>query len=229
MACTLNFYGHFALGLEIDGLFVLVDPFFTGNPAATNSAADFDQVDYILVTHGHGDHVGDTVELAKRTGATVIANFEVCNWLQSQGVEKVHAQHIGGAHDHAFGNLKLTIAHHGSSMPDGSYGGNPAGLLIKTKAGEKLYVSGDTGLFYDMTLIGEVGLDLAVIPIGDNFTMGPDDALRAVKFLKPKTVVPAHFGTWPIIDADAESWAARVEKQTETKVAVMKAGDSLVV
>ncbi|MGQ9832462.1 MAG: metal-dependent hydrolase [Candidatus Villigracilaceae bacterium] len=221
----ITWYGHATLGLETSGKNILVDPFFSGNPSAPVSA-DNVQADYILVTHGHGDHVGDTVAIAKRTGATVISNFEICNWLNGQGVQNTHPQHLGGGFKHPFGYLKLTLALHGSALPDGSYGGNPAGFLLTTNDNQKIYLAGDTGLFGDMQLIGDEGLDLAVIPIGDNFTMGPEDALRAVKLLRPQTVIPIHYGTWDLIAQNPADWAARVKAATGTNVVVLKAGDS---
>ncbi len=220
---TLTWYGHATLGLETGGQHILVDPFFSGNPSATISP-DKVKADFILVTHGHGDHVGDTVAIAKRTGALVISNFEIATWLGNQGVQ-THGQHLGGGYRHPFGYLKLTLALHGSALPDGSYGGNPAGFLLTTNDGKKIYLAGDTGLFGDMKLIGEEGLDLAVIPIGDNFTMGPEDALRAVKLLTPKVVIPIHFGTWGLIDQDPAAWAARVEKETAARAVVLKPGE----
>ncbi len=226
MSNRLTWYGHATLGLETGGYRLLIDPFFTGNPAATTSAEAV-TADYILVSHGHGDHVGDTVAIAKRTGATVISNFEIVNWLSAQGVEKTHPQHLGGGFKHPFGYLKLTFAIHGSALPDGSYGGNPCGFLLTTNDGRKIYTAQDTGLFGDMKLIGEEGLDVAVLPIGDNFTMGPADALRAVKLLQPKIVVPIHYNTWPLIAQDVEAWARQVEAETNTLVRVLKPGESM--
>lgn len=222
----LTWYGHATLGLEISDFKILVDPFFTGNPASKVSADEV-EADFILVTHGHGDHVGDTIEIAKRTGATAISNYEIASWLAQRGVKKAHGQHLGGGFNHPFGYLKLTLALHGSALPDGSYGGNPAGLLITTKDGQKIYIAGDTGLFGDMRLIGEEGIDLAVIPIGDNFTMGPDDALRAVKMLQPKKVVPIHFNTWDLIQQDPAAWAERVHAETDSEVQILKPGETL--
>lgn len=224
MTIELTWYGHAAFALNVEGTRVLVDPFLTGNSLAPVSA-DAVEADYILITHGHGDHVGDAVAIAKRTGALAVSNFEICNWLQAQGVTRTHAQHIGGGFQHPFGYLKLTIAHHGSALPDGSYGGNPCGLLL-TAEDRKIYLAGDTGLFYSMHLIGEEGVDLAVLPIGDNFTMGPDDALRAVKLIEPRTVIPIHYNTFEVIAQDPEAWAERVRSETSTEAVVLAPGQT---
>jgi L-ascorbate metabolism protein UlaG (beta-lactamase superfamily) len=224
MSTKLTWYGHAALGLESGGYRILVDPFFSGNPAASVSPEQV-QADFILVSHGHGDHVGDTVAIAQRSGATVISNFEIATWLGNQGV-KTHPQHIGGGYRHPFGYLKLTQAIHGSGLPDGSYGGNPAGFLLTTLEGKKIYMACDTGLFGDMRLIGEEGIDLAVLPIGDNFTMGPDDALRAVKLLQPKHVIPIHYNTWDLIAQDPHAWAERVKAESSAEVHVLTPGQS---
>jgi L-ascorbate metabolism protein UlaG (beta-lactamase superfamily) len=224
MTNKLTWYGHATLGLETGGYKLIIDPFFTGNPAASLSA-DAVEADYILVSHGHGDHVGDGVAIAKRTGATVISVNEIAVWFGDQGF-KSHGQHLGGGYKHPFGYLKLTLALHGSALPDGSNGGNPCGFLLTTNDGKKIYLAQDTGLFGDMKLIGEEGLDLATVPIGDNFTMGPDDALRAVKMLQPKAVIPIHYNTWGLIAQDANAWAERVQKETNTKAVVLKPGES---
>ena len=158
----------------------------------------------------------------------MITNAEICRWLRDQGLE-THAQHIGGGYNHPFGYLKLTLAIHGSGLPDGSSGGNPTGFLLTTLDGMKVYIAADTGLFGDMQMIGEEGIDLAVLPIGDNFTMGPDDALKAVKMIQPKHVVPVHYNTFDVIRQDPDAWAERVEAETGTEVHVLKPGESLTV
>jgi L-ascorbate metabolism protein UlaG (beta-lactamase superfamily) len=225
MGLKITWFGHAALGLETGGYRLLVDPFLSGNPAAKTSPESV-SADFVLITHGHGDHVGDAVQIAKRSNALVISNFEICNWIAKQGV-KTHAQHLGGGFRHPFGYLKLTLALHGSALPDGSYGGNPAGFLLTTNEGQKIYMAGDTGLFGDMRLIGEEGIDLAVLPIGDNYTMGPADALRAVKLITPKHVIPIHYDTFPLIAQDVQQWARQVEQETESKVHILKPGESL--
>jgi L-ascorbate metabolism protein UlaG (beta-lactamase superfamily) len=225
MSLKLTWYGHASFRIDVDDYILLVDPYFTDNPSAAVSA-DQTEADFILISHGHGDHTADAAEIAKRTGAQIISNFEIATWFENKGLD-VHPQHIGGGFHHPFGYLKLTLALHGSALPDGSYGGNPAGFLLTTKAGEKLYLACDTGLFGDMSLIGEEGIDLAALPIGDNFTMGPDDALRAVKMLKPKHVIPVHYNTWELIEQDPDAWAERVEAETDTKAHALQPGESL--
>jgi L-ascorbate metabolism protein UlaG (beta-lactamase superfamily) len=224
MATRLCWLGHACLLLESDGKRILIDPFLTGNPAAAMTA-DKVQADFILVSHGHGDHVGDTVAIAERTGATVVCNYEMSGWFEKQGLKKVHGQQHGGGHHFPFGYVKLTLAFHGSMLPDGSYGGNPAGFLITFKDGTRVYDAADTGLFGDMRLIGEEGVDLAVLPIGDNYTMGPDDALRAVNLIQPRQVVPIHYNTWELIAQDAGAWAGRVRKETQSEPVILKPGE----
>jgi L-ascorbate metabolism protein UlaG (beta-lactamase superfamily) len=221
----VTWYSHSVIEIATAGTKLLVDPFLTGNPAAPVGADDLSP-DVILVSHGHGDHVGDTVPMARRTGCQVISNFEIAGWLGQQGLENVHPMHIGGGHDFPWGRVKLTNALHGSVLPDGTYGGNPCGFLF-TIEGKKIYHACDTGLFYDMKLIGEEGIDLAILPIGDNFTMGPDDALRAVKLLEPAQVLPIHYDTFELIAQDAGGWAQRVDAETGARVVVLEPGGSL--
>jgi L-ascorbate metabolism protein UlaG (beta-lactamase superfamily) len=222
MATRVCWLGHACLLLESDKQRVLIDPFLTGNPAATTTA-DKVEADFLLVSHGHGDHVGDAVAIARRTGATVICNYEISEWLQKQGV-KAHGMQHGGGFAFPFGRVKLTLAFHGSALPDGSNGGNPAGFLIRFNDGVTVYDAADTGLFSDMRLIGEEGVDLAILPIGDNYTMGPDDALRAVKFIQPRKVFPIHYNTWPLLNQDAGAWASRVRRETLTQPIVHPPG-----
>jgi L-ascorbate metabolism protein UlaG (beta-lactamase superfamily) len=227
MNTKFTFYGHAAIGIETRGYHVLVDPFLSGNAKASISA-DVVPADFILVTHGHGDHLGDAIAIAKRTGALLISVAEIANWAKTKGV-KSHGQHIGGGFHHPFGYLKLTNALHGSALPDGSNGGNPVGFLLTTNDNQKIYLAGDTGLFGDMKLIGDEGLDLAAIPIGDNYTMGPADALRAVEFLHPRIVVPIHYNTFPLIQQDPVAWAKQVEEKTSTLVKILEPGQSITI
>lgn len=224
MSFTFTWYGHGCMGLEINEKKILVDPFLSDCPTASTTPEDV-HANFILISHGHGDHIGDSIEIAKRTKALVISNFEISTWFLNQDIE-THAQHIGGGFHHPFGYLKLTLALHGSLLPDGSDGGNPAGFLLTTADDKKIYLACDTGLFGDMRLIGEEGIDLAVVPIGDNFTMGPDDALRAVKLLNPKNVIPVHYDTWELIAQDANAWAERVRQETNTLAHVLNPGQS---
>ena len=226
MSIKLTYYGHSTFGIETEDAKLIVDPFFAPNNPAATVKVDEVEADFILVTHGHGDHVADLVPLAKQTGALVICNFEIANWLGNQGVENVHPMHIGGGYDFPFGRAKMTIAHHGSGLPDGSYGGNPAGFLLHLNEGADIYISGDTALTYDMRLIGEAGgVDLAILCIGDNFTMGPDDAVRAAQFVQAKHVIPCHYDTFPPIRQDADAFAKKLYDAAEIDCTVMAVGD----
>ena len=228
MSVSIQYFGHSTFGIETEDAKLVIDPFFAPNSSMAIVTVDEVDADYILLTHGHGDHVADCIALAKRTGAMVICNFEIGAWLQSNGVTNVHAMHIGGGYDFPFGRVKMTIAHHGSMLPDGSDGGNPAGFLLHFNDGTDIYIAGDTALTYDMKLVGDAGgVDLAVLPIGDNFTMGPDDAVRAAQFVQAKRVVPCHYNTFPVILQDPEEFARKVHAIAEIDCTVMAAGDSL--
>jgi len=222
----ITFYGHSCVLIETNGTHLLIDPFLTGNPLAPISAEDI-HADYILLSHGHGDHYGDTEAIAKRTGATVIGNYEVVTYAQKNGVEKIHPMNCGGSFSFPFGRLKMTIAHHSSTMPDGSSGGVPCGLLLYLE-GKVIYHAGDTALFKDMTLIGEEGLDFAILPIGDNFTMGIQDAARAVEFLSPHYVLPIHYNTFGYIVQDPNAFGKAVSAHSpECEVVILDPGQSI--
>jgi len=221
-----TFYGHSCVFFTDGKYKVIIDPFLTGNPQASVNADDVD-VDYILVTHGHGDHLGDAVDISKRTGATIIAPNELAVWVTERGA-LAHNMHIGGAYNFEFGRVKLTIAHHGSAAGGSGleYVGNPCGFVF-TMGGKTIYHAGDTGLFLDMKLIGEIDkIDLMFVPTGDNFTMGVDDAARAVEFVKPKVAVPIHYGTWEVIDTDPEEFKKNLNGKG-TDVKILKPNESL--
>ncbi len=227
MSVSITWHGHSTFTVDVDGIKLLVDPYFDDNPSAIVAARDV-QADYILLTHGHFDHVTDALPIALRTGAKVIANFEIVHWVTGKGYANCHGQHIGGGCAHDCGHVKFTPALHGSMLPDGSYGGMPVGLLL-TVGGKRIYISGDTGLFSDMALIGEAGLDVAVVCIGDNFTMGPEDSVRALQYLKPKYAIPCHYNTWPLIAVDVELWARQVAENTGSRPVVLEVESSFVV
>ena len=219
-----RYLGHACVLLSEGPHRLIIDPFLTGNPQAAAQPEAID-VGHILVSHGHGDHLGDAIPIALRTGATIVACAELAEYCERNGA-RTHAMHIGGAHDFDFGRVKLTIAQHGGGGPEpGSYTGPAVGFLI-TLGGKTVYHPGDTGLFYDMKLIGETNpIELAFLPIGDNYTMGIEDAVHAVEFLRPRRVVPIHYGTWPVIAAaDPQAFAARVR---DAQVVVMRPGETL--
>ena len=221
-----TFLGHAAGYLETESDKFLFDPFLTGNPKAAVSA---DQVEptYILLTHGHGDHVGDAVAISKRTGAPIITTFELANWLGAQGAETIALNH-GGWCKFSFGRVRFTVAFHSSStIEEGGrplYLGEAAGIVLETE-GKIIYHAGDTALFSDMRLIGEdAPIDLALLPIGEHYTMGPKDAAKAVGFLAPKRVVPIHYGTFPPLVGDPQQFAS-LAKGTGAEVCVLGPGE----
>ncbi|MFO7524250.1 MAG: metal-dependent hydrolase [Ignavibacteriaceae bacterium] len=207
----LKYFSHSAFQFTDDnGITVLIDPFLDNNPTSPVKSAEV-KADYIILTHAHGDHLGDALKIAERCNSTFICVNELANWVTGKGF-KAHNMHIGGAHSFEFGTVKFTIAHHGSLTPDNQYAGEPAGVLIYS--GNKcIYHTGDTGLFYDMKLIGELNpIDYMLLPIGDNFTMGINDAVKAVGFVSPKiAAIPMHYNTFPVIQTDPAEFKTKVE------------------
>lgn len=222
----LIYHGHSCWEIDDGDHRTLIDPFLTGNENADAGPESFGKLDGIILTHSHGDHLGDTIAIAKKSGALVVANFEIHNWLTAKKI-KSHPLHIGGGHQFDFGHIKLTIAHHGSSGPDGEYLGAPAGVLF-TIGGKKIYHAGDTALCYDMKLLDEMygPVDVAMFPIGDNFTMDIRDAVKATEFVNAKMNIPMHYNTFPVIEADPEEFKQRVEA-IGRKACVLKPGESI--
>lgn len=221
----LHFHGHSCWEVHDGSHRVLIDPFLTGNELADVGPQSFDELDAILITHGHGDHIGDSVEIAQRTGALVVSNYEIANYCAGRGCQ-THPMHIGGGRQFPFGHVKLTIAHHGSTGPGGEPLGNPAGIVLSL-GGKRIYHAGDTGLFLDMKLIAEMNgpLDAALLPIGDNFTMGIDDAVRAAEFLQARIHIPMHYDTFDLIRADPERFVSGVEAHGG-RAAIVRPGES---
>jgi L-ascorbate metabolism protein UlaG (beta-lactamase superfamily) len=227
MATNITWFGHNCWSIDTSSNTILLDPFLNDSPTAPVKA-DSVKADYILLSHGHGDHLGDTVAIAKRTEAKVLTNFEVGEWLKKKGLgeKQVIGMNPGGGVRQPFGHVKFTIAHHSSSMPDGSYGGVPGGFLLELDD-VRVYFACDTALFLDMKLIGAGGLDLAVLPIGDLYTMGPEDSIDAIKLLNPNRVAPCHYGTWPPIAQDAGAWAKQVRSHTAAEPIVLEPGGQI--
>ncbi|HLR46040.1 MAG TPA: metal-dependent hydrolase [Deinococcales bacterium] len=218
----VTWYGHATAGIRSGEHEFLIDPFFSGNPVAVTDPETLSP-DYIIVTHGHADHVADVEDIGKRSGAQLISCPEICGWFAAKGLDNAHEMNIGGYAGFPFGRVKFTPAFHSSSLPDGTYGGMPMGVLLELD-GRNVYHAGDTALFSDMELIGAAGLELAFLPIGGNFTMGPEEALDAVRLLRPKTVVPIHYDTFPPIRQDAEAFRRLVEEQTDARCLVPEPG-----
>ena len=221
----LRYFSHSAFQLTTSaGKKILIDPFLTGNPTAPVKASDVN-ADYIILTHAHGDHIGDSFDIAKRCKSIFICVNELAEYCKSKGFN-AHNMHIGGGYNFEFGRVKFTIAHHGSLTPDNHYGGEPAGVIVSAD-GKNVYHTGDTGLFYDMKLIGEMTpIDYMLLPIGDNFTMGITDALKAVELTKPKVAIPMHYNTFSVIAADPNEFKKLAEVKG-FKTRVMNFGEEI--
>lgn len=223
----VTYLGHSAFLLQTPSAKIAIDPYLTGNPSCPAGVTpETLACDYVLLSHGHDDHVGDALALARLHGATIVANFEIAEYFAAQGV-KTHGLNPGGAWRFPFGRVKLTLAHHSSSLGpahDPIYLGTACGLLLEVE-GRRLYHAGDTALFLDMQLIGRGGLDLALLPIGDNYTMGADDALDALDLLKPRVAIPMHYDTWPLITQDAPAFARAAAARGHT-VQVLRPGET---
>ena len=216
----ITWHGHACFSLVTDsGTRILFDPYLDNNPSFSGDHDDVGALDYILVSHGHYDHFEDAIPLAKKTGATIVSTFEIVSFCQQEGVENAHPMHIGGAHTFPFGRVKMTPALHGGQVAgddEGAFTTVPGGFLVEAD-GKRIYYSGDTALLMEMQLLrGQV--DVAILPIGDNFTMGPEDAAIAVDFIQPKFVIPVHYDTWDLIAQDPRAFARRVGDRAETVI-----------
>jgi L-ascorbate metabolism protein UlaG (beta-lactamase superfamily) len=222
----ITYYGHSCFGVEINGKHILFDPFITPNELAKNINAETVKADYILITHGHNDHTADAVSIAKRTGALVVCNWEIYVWLEKQGVTNVHPMNIGGKKLFDFGSVKCVNAIHSSSLPDGTYGGNPMGFVIESND-KNFYYAGDTALTRDMKLIGDYRqIDFAFLPIGDNFTMGVDNAIIATEFINCKDIIGMHYDTFGYIQIDKPEAINRFNRQGK-KLTLLEIGETL--
>ena len=221
----LKYFSHSAFQITTKGgKRILIDPFLDGNPTSPVKAADV-EADYIVLTHAHGDHLGDAFSIADRCSSMFICVNELAEYCKSKGYS-AHNMHIGGGYNFDFGRVKFTIAHHGSMTPDNTYGGEPAGVIISAD-GKNVYHTGDTGLFYDMKLIGEMTpVDYMLLPIGDNFTMGITDAVKAAELVSPKVAIPMHYNTFPVIEADPEEFNKLAEAKGINS-RVMKFGEEI--
>ena len=222
----LTWLSHGGWMIETEEHRILLDPFLTDNPAAKIPVQQLPKVDHILISHGHFDHVADAATIAKQHDATIVAIYEIADWFtKTQNVESTVGMNIGGQIELPFGSVKMTPALHSSQLPDGSYGGEPAGFLV-TIQGTRIYFACDTALFSDMKIYAE-NVDVAVLPIGDVFTMGIDDSVAATKLINAKKVLPAHYDTWPPIAQNANEWVARIQTETTAEPVVLAVGESI--
>jgi L-ascorbate metabolism protein UlaG (beta-lactamase superfamily) len=207
----ITYYGHASFEIETEGKKLLFDPFISHNPLAAAIDINTLKPDYILLSHGHADHMADLEQIQKNSDAKVICIAEIAGWLGNKGITNTHGMNFGGGFDFDFGRVKMVYAVHSSSMPDGAYGGNPAGFVISSE-GKKVYYAGDTALTFDMQLLADENLDLAFLPVGDNYTMGADDAIKACGFINCKNIVGMHYDTFPVIKINKTAVAEKFEK-----------------
>ncbi len=220
----LTWLSHATWLIETDEHRVLLDPFLSDNPAAKMKPNDLDSIGYVLISHGHFDHVADAAAIAGKHNATLVAIYETANWFaEKHGVQSTVGMNLGGATELPFGSVKMVPAMHSNALPDGTYGGSPAGFVL-TIQGKRIYFACDTSLFSDMKLVAH-GVDVAVLPIGDLFTMGIDDSIEAIKLIQPQHVFPTHYNTWPPIEQDADAWAEKVSSQTSATPHVLSVGE----
>jgi L-ascorbate metabolism protein UlaG (beta-lactamase superfamily) len=223
----ITYYGHAAFRVKLNEVSLVFDPFITPNPNASDVDVNEIKADYMLLSHGHEDHVADVSEIYKNGNPLIISSFEVVSWFQNQGLSNAHPMNHGGKKDFDFGSVKMVNAVHSSSMPDGSYGGNPAGFIVRSDGGT-FYYAGDTALTYDMKLIAdEFSIDFAFLPIGDNFTMGIDDAIKAAKFVGTSKVYGMHYDTFPIIEIDKDK-AIKKFSDNQIELILLKIGESTI-
>ena len=222
MEVKLTYYGHATFMLSNGETTIVFDPFFNGNTWEKAKPEDI-KCQYIVISHGHGDHYGDADLIGKANNALVISTAEVAHKAEEAGL-KAHAMHLGGKHDFEFGSIRLTPAFHGAGIP----GGHAAGVIV-TFYGKTLYFAGDTAFFSDMQYLNRFGkLNYALLPIGDNFTMGPEDALLAASLIKADVTIPVHYKTWPVIDQDPDAFVAKLEAEHHQKGLVVEPGYTIV-
>jgi len=221
----LTWLSHASWLIETKTQKILLDPFFAGNPKAQVSAADFHDATHVLVSHGHADHVADVEAVIKKSGAQLIASYEIAQHYQkNHGVENAIGMNLGGTFAMPDGTVKMVPALHSSSFPDGTYAGEPAGFVLRSED-RRLYFACDTAFFTDMKWYAG-GSDVAILPIGDLYTMGIHDSIEAVKLIEPRVVLPTHYDTWPPIEQDAAAWANKVHSETDSKPVVLKVGET---
>ena len=224
---NITYYGHSCFGVNIGGKDILFDPYISINDLASDIDVNTVKADYILVSHGHQDHIYDVESIAKRTNAKVICNYEIYEWYTKKGLDNIHPMNIGGKVKLDFGTVKCVVAQHSSILPDGAYGGHPMGFVVESIEGN-FYYAGDTALTYDMKLIGDYRkIDFAFLPIGDNFTMGVDNAIIATEFINCENIIGMHYDTFGYIKIDKNEAVSKFTRAGK-KLTLMEIGDTLI-